>query len=340
MAIVITKQPSNFTAVAGDTVIFSVEATGVTEYQWQVQSESDYWNDLTWAGNKSATMSHELNVNNIQYRYRCKLTGADGEVVYTNIVKLVNIVITKQPVSVAANVNDTISIILEATGDGLTYDWQYSTDGTKFYALSASASASKWTYDQPTLTFKGYIGYLKYYFRCKITDSNGDSVFSNIVRAINLAEAGAGFILPETMHSLAEVIRAKTETTDKILPADMAALVEGLGGGCTILSGTFTPSSKSKSATLGTTLPDSDNYLFACVCAGTLSYESSAPRPITACATANVEGTASGFLRLAPTSSGGYDAYVSSGVTVSGNKVSHGTYGFAAKEYRWWYCYG
>ena len=140
------------------------------------------------------------------------------------------IVITKQPTSVAVYVNDTVSIALEAAGDGLTYDWQYSANGTKFYALSAGASASNWTYDQPTLTFKGYIGYLKYYFRCKITDSNGDSVFSNIVRAINLAEAGAGFILPETMHSLAEAIRAKTETTDKILPADMAAMIESIGG--------------------------------------------------------------------------------------------------------------
>ena len=42
------------------------------------------------------------------------------------------IVITKQPTNVAANVDDTVSITLEATGDGLVYDWQYSTNATKF----------------------------------------------------------------------------------------------------------------------------------------------------------------------------------------------------------------
>jgi hypothetical protein len=174
------------------------------------------------------------------------------------------IVITKQPTSVAVNVNDTVSITLAATGDGLTYDWQYSANGTKFYALSAGASASNWTYDQPTLTFKGYSSYLKYYFRCKITDANGDSALSNIVRAINLAEAGAGFILPETMHSLAEAIRAKAETTDKILPADMAAMIEGLKSGGEVLTGTFDASTTSNELviSLGVSLPDCDNYVF------------------------------------------------------------------------------
>ena len=173
------------------------------------------------------------------------------------------IVITKQPTNVAANVNDTVSITLEATGDGLVYDWQYSSNGTKFYSLSASASASNWTYDQPTLTFRGYSDYLKYYFRCKITDFNGDSVFSNIVRTINLAKAGAGFILPETLHGIAEAIRAKTETTDKILPADMAGLIEGLGGSCEVLTGSFI-APVAFEVYIGLTLPETDNFVFVC----------------------------------------------------------------------------
>lgn len=142
------------------------------------------------------------------------------------------IVITKQPTNVAANVNDTVSFVLEATGEGLTYSWHYSTDNTKFYALSASSSASRWTHDQPTLTFVAYSGDIRYYFRCVITDASGNSVTSDIVRVINLAEADAGFIYPATMHDIAEAIRAKTETTDKILPAEMAAMIAAIETGC------------------------------------------------------------------------------------------------------------
>lgn len=177
------------------------------------------------------------------------------------------IVITKQPTNVAANVNDTVSITLEATGDGLVYDWQYSTNGTKFYSLSASASASNWTYDQPTLTFKGYSGYLKYYFRCKLTDVNGDSVFTNIVRAINLAEAGAGFILPETLQGIADLIREKEESAGGILPVDMEdrlrTLLENSNTELTVIEGTTEINSGTqRDISLGTILPDSDAYVF------------------------------------------------------------------------------
>lgn len=84
--ILITKQPENQVAVAGDTVTFHVEALGAVSYQWQVLAASGNWDNLSWEGAKTATMTRTLNLNTATYKYRCMLTAADGTVVYTNVV--------------------------------------------------------------------------------------------------------------------------------------------------------------------------------------------------------------------------------------------------------------
>lgn len=258
------------------------------------------------------------------------------------------IVITKQPTNVAANVNDTVSITLVATGDGLVYDWQYSTNGTKFYSLSASASASNWTHDQPTLTFRAYSGYLKYYFRCKITDSNGDSVFSDIVRVINLAEAGAGFILPETMHSLADAIRAKTETSAKMLPAEMAAMIEGLGGSFETVTGSFTlTNGLGGPVSLGTTLPEADNYFFLVAVSDRVTLKNSTTYYLLCGAIVCVDGTVTRPSVWSFYSSSKYTAALNwESLSLSGNNTltwnSEGRfegYLFSGAKYDWWYVY-
>lgn len=253
------------------------------------------------------------------------------------------IVITKQPTNVAANVNDTVSITLEATGDGLVYDWQYSTNATKFYSLSASASASNWTYDQPTLTFKGYSSYFKYYFRCKITDANGDSVFSNIVRAINLAEAGAGFILPDTLHSLAEAIRAKTETSGAILPADMAAMIAALSsGGFEVVNGSFETATTGQDTTvnLGATLPASDNYVFFVRIAEIHGVTSENYRPVCGLIMCQDGVITRRSLWSAVSKAKSYIFLDTYDYEINGDTLSMtgGSYG-SNVEYEWWYLY-
>lgn len=86
----ILVQPTDIKANAGSTVTFNVVAVGVVSYQWQVGgTDGEVWTDLTWVGAKSATMTHTMNVNNITYVYRCKLTGAGGTVLYTNTMRFI-----------------------------------------------------------------------------------------------------------------------------------------------------------------------------------------------------------------------------------------------------------
>lgn len=88
--IVITTQPADINANAGDTVTFSVVATGVASYQWQVGGTNGAnWTDLTWTGSNASSMSHTMNETNIKYVYRCRLTGSDGTVLYTNTIKFI-----------------------------------------------------------------------------------------------------------------------------------------------------------------------------------------------------------------------------------------------------------
>lgn len=169
MAIVITKQPADFVCTVNETAIFTFEATGVTKYQWQCLGNSGYWNNLSWSGYNTATMTRALNMNNINYQYRCELTDADGNKMYTRTVR-----------------------VIEPTDD---------------------------------------IG---------------------------------GLVNASTLHAIAEAIRAKTETTDKILPADMAGLIEGIeAGSAQVVTGELTVSTQTQSPiNLGASLPITDNYAF------------------------------------------------------------------------------
>ena len=84
----IITQPADIEAGVGDTATFSVEAAGVAFYQWQVGGTNGAsWTDITWEGNQTATMTQTMNETNITYVYRCKLTGYDGTVIYTNTMR-------------------------------------------------------------------------------------------------------------------------------------------------------------------------------------------------------------------------------------------------------------
>ena len=86
----IIVQPMDIQAVGGDTVTFEVVAVGAVSYQWQVGgTDGASWTDLTWTGANTASMTHTMNDTNIKYVYRCKLTGHNGAVLYTNTIRII-----------------------------------------------------------------------------------------------------------------------------------------------------------------------------------------------------------------------------------------------------------
>lgn len=86
------EQPTNQEAAVGETVSFTVKATGVKEYLWQYRPTSTAsWREMFSAatGGDTDTVSFESSSARSYYDYSCKLTGYDGTVRRTNVVKLI-----------------------------------------------------------------------------------------------------------------------------------------------------------------------------------------------------------------------------------------------------------
>ena len=80
----ITAQPINQTGAVGENVYFTVTAQRVTSYKWQVNNGVDDWADTTLVGNNTATLTVDVVARRDGYQFRCKLTGKDGTIVYSD----------------------------------------------------------------------------------------------------------------------------------------------------------------------------------------------------------------------------------------------------------------
>jgi hypothetical protein len=78
-----------------------------------------------------------------------------------------------------------------------------------------------------------------------------------------------GLINESTLTAIADAIREKAKTTDTMRPSEMAGLIAGLGGGAKMLSGTFKPTTKTKTVQLGQALDLSGNYALFVIMVGT-----------------------------------------------------------------------
>jgi len=131
----ITTQPAAIAACEGTNAQFCVTATGAgVSYQWQVNTggcSGAVWTDIAAANSSCLTVNAVTAAMN-NYGYRCIVSGTCTPSVTSNCVALtVNTAaaITVQPVSTSGCTGGTASFSVTATGTGLTYNWQVSTDG-------------------------------------------------------------------------------------------------------------------------------------------------------------------------------------------------------------------
>ncbi len=81
--LLITSQPVDFTGAAGDSFSFSVAATGKeVAYQWQTFEENN-WVNAVFSGNQTDTLTGEITDTADGKRFRCRVTDAYSEVVYS-----------------------------------------------------------------------------------------------------------------------------------------------------------------------------------------------------------------------------------------------------------------
>ena len=125
----ITTQPKNATVKLGETAAFTVAASGESlTYQWQYQKVGETgWTN--YYGGTTASITVKGSKTNGGCKYHCVVSNAGGSVTSdaaTLTVKIVEApVITAQPRSNTVGLGAKTAFTVTATGENLSYKWQY-----------------------------------------------------------------------------------------------------------------------------------------------------------------------------------------------------------------------
>jgi hypothetical protein len=180
----ISSQPANQSASGGNPVTFGVTASGSgLTYQWE-RSDNGGGSWYTPPGtttNSTYTFTTAYPADNGAW-FRCGVTNSCGTQTSNNATLTVSPgcvapAITGQPQTQTVPSGMDITFGVSATGDGLTYQWQYSSDN--------QATWHPWTYGtgytSAALTFTTDVSVDGYYFRCQVTGTCGSAVSNSAV---------------------------------------------------------------------------------------------------------------------------------------------------------------
>lgn len=202
----ITSQPQDETVCAGENAVFSIDTEGsIFAIQWQVNEGSGF-EDLTNGGNVSGVNDVTLTISDVSevvdgFLYRAILStcatplASDEALLTVNEIPVITESGQQRPkVCVTGDAEFTV----EATGTGLTYQWQYRPNGApngSYADLPNGGEVSGATTATLSLTGvdntfdKAYLtevdGSVYAQFRCKVT-SNGCDVYTTEVRLLQI----------------------------------------------------------------------------------------------------------------------------------------------------------
>ena len=179
--ITITRQPTNVGGLEGSMVKAEVGATGSgLSYQWQFRTKgTTAWKNSGLEGYNTKSLSIVVNTTNTNREFRCVIGDAYGNKETTNTISVFasSLKITKQPTDLYGASGDTVKAMIEATGNGLTFQWYFMNDGTDKWSKSGFAGNTTRTMSIPVNATT-----TKRSFKCIVTDANGVSVESNAIR--------------------------------------------------------------------------------------------------------------------------------------------------------------
>ena len=191
----ITTQPRDAIAPAGEKVKTTVKATGdgIT-YQWYIKNPGK--TKFSKSSVTSATYSCKMSESIDGRQAYCVVTDKYGTSVQSKTVTLSignPVAIVTQPQSVSAAAGETAKTTVEATGEGLTYQWYIRNPGKEKFGKSSVTSA---TYScKVSETTDGREAY------CVITDKYGNSVQSETV-TITMEAEDVHVHTPKTVNTL------------------------------------------------------------------------------------------------------------------------------------------
>lgn len=91
---VVFTQPTNQTVAIGGSCTFTLSAGNIKSYQWQYwnteSSPDPYWINSSLSGYNTDTVTiNPVQERHYVYKFRCKLTGKDDSVIYSNEVQVI-----------------------------------------------------------------------------------------------------------------------------------------------------------------------------------------------------------------------------------------------------------
>ena len=248
----ITKQPASVSAKAGETVTLHVEvnADDVT-YQWQWSGDGTFWEDCTFGGNASDTLSFSMEEDFDGKLFRCVVTSGD-ESVFSNSAE---ITLDQQQESIKlGQLGENITWTLDEQGNllvegsGAMYDYT----GNITAPIAVYADTIKHISISDGITYIGdYVFHNQYSVKDTITIPDsvrtiGDHAFSGC--------SAAGFSLPEGLKMIGGwAFNECAGLTAVIIPDGTESIGEGAFRLCDNLAKIYIPESVS----------DINDYAFA-----------------------------------------------------------------------------
>ena len=157
----VSVQPVNQTVCSGGTANFSVTASGVTGYQWQFSTNGGgTWTNIAGATNATYAFPGAVIANN-GWQFRCVLTGQCGTTNSNAATLTVNTVpvVTSSPSNISVCSGSNASFTVAATGSGLTYQWNLSTNGGSTWSPVSGATSPTITLTNVTVAQNGHMYY-------------------------------------------------------------------------------------------------------------------------------------------------------------------------------------
>ena len=179
VSVKITGHPENQAGYDGEFVYFTVEAEGENlTYQWQYKpAYGTVWNNTTLTGYDTDTLRVPVSSDMNKREFRCVVTAPDGgeEIsLAATLTRLQKFEIVRQPEDKTINYLGSTTISVNATGESLSYQWQYSVDGGQTWNNTSFTNGGSMHY----IYLRGNPALHGRMFRCVITDIYGDEVIS------------------------------------------------------------------------------------------------------------------------------------------------------------------
>lgn len=186
ITIEITQQPQDTEAALGCKATITVEAEGEgLTYLWKYSSNGGTsWYGTTLEGYKTNALTVPATASRNGYMYKCIITDAlgckvDSEPALFTVVEAKPLQIVKHPENAIAELGTKATFTVEASGDGLTYLWQCSSNGgASWYGSTAEG------YKTNTLTIPVTESRNGYLYRCNVTDVTGAKLQSEPAKLI------------------------------------------------------------------------------------------------------------------------------------------------------------